>query len=163
MGLLAYGRQIQQRVGLGRGANHLRQFMEATAMVVSEPSEADHLRATILLNRLQPRRSLVLWITDIAETAMRPEVIEGATQLMRRHLVLFVVMRQDEVVKIAGSRPANAEQMYRRAAAQELLFRRQTLLAKLRERGAITLETTPQAMTSDVLNQYLQIKQRAML
>ena len=163
VGLLAYGRQIQQRVGLGRGASHLRQLMDATALVVNEPSEADHLRATVTLNRLQPRRSLVLWITDLAESAMRPEVIDGATQLMRRHLVLFVVMRQDELMQLAGSRPDNAEQMYRRAAAQDILFRRETLLAKLRERGAITLETTPKAMTSNVLNCYLEIKQRAML
>ena len=66
-------------------------------------------------------------------------------------------------MQLAGSRPDNAEQMYRRAAAQDILFRRETLLAKLRERGAITLETTPKAMTSNVLNCYLEIKQRAML
>jgi uncharacterized protein (DUF58 family) len=163
VGLLAYGRNIQQRVGLGRGSSQLRQLMDAMAMVVNEPSEADHLRATITLNRMQPRRSLVLWITDLAETAMRPEVIDGAMQLMRRHLLLFVIMRQDELVNIARGRPKNAEQMYRRAAAQELLHRRETLLAKLRERGALTLEITPREMTTAVLNRYLEVKERALL
>jgi uncharacterized protein (DUF58 family) len=163
VGLLAYGQQIQQRVGLGRGSSHLRQLMEAMALVENEPSEADHLRATVTLNRMQPRRSLVLWITDLAETAMRPEVIDGATQLMRRHLLLFVIMRQDELAELAASRPDNAQQMYRRAAAQELLHRRETLLAKLRERGALTLETTPREMTTAVLNRYLEVKERAMI
>jgi uncharacterized protein (DUF58 family) len=163
VGLLAYGQQIQQRVGLGRGSTHLRQLMEAMAMVANEPSEADHLRATVTLNRMQSRRSLVLWITDLAETAMRPEVIDGATQVMRRHLLLFVIMRQDELVAIAAEGPKNAEQMYRRAAAQELLHRRETLLAKLRERGALTLETTPREMTTAVLNRYLEVKERAMI
>ena len=62
-----------------------------------KPSEADHLRATATLNRLQPRRSLILWVTDLAETAMRPEVIDGALQLLRRHVLLFVAMAQPEV------------------------------------------------------------------
>jgi uncharacterized protein (DUF58 family) len=163
VGLLAYGQQIQQRVGLGRGSSHLRQLMEAIAQVESEPSEADHLRATITLNRMQPRRSLVLWITDLAETAMRPEVIDGASQLMRRHLLLFVVMRQNELLEMASSRPATAEQMYERAAAQDLLHRRETLLATLRERGALTIETTPHEMTTAVLNRYLEVKERAMI
>jgi uncharacterized protein (DUF58 family) len=163
VGLLAYGQQIQQRVGLGRGSSHLRQLMDGMAMVTNESSEADHLRATVTLNRMQPRRSLVLWITDLAETAMRPEVIDGAMQLMRRHLLLFVIMRQDELVEVAAVRPKNAEEMYRRAAAQELLHRRETLLAKLRERGALTLETTPREMTTAVLNRYLEVKERAMI
>lgn len=163
VGLLAYGLQVQQKVAPGRGATHLRHLMEAIAMVRSESSEADHLRATITLNRLQPRRSLVLWITDLAETAMRPEVIDGASQLMRRHLLIFVIMRQNELATLADTRPGTAEQMYRRAAAQDLLHRREMLLAKLRERGAMTLETTPQDMTAAVLNRYLEVKERAML
>ena len=54
-----------------------------------------------MLSRLQPRRSLILWITDLAETAMRPEVIDGAMQLLRRHVLLFVAMAQPEVDAIA--------------------------------------------------------------
>jgi len=163
VGMLAYGQSIQQRVGLGRGSSHLRQLMDALALVANEPSEADHLRATVTLNRMQPRRSLVLWITDLAETAMRPEVIDGAMQLMRRHLLLFVVMRQDEVAALAAAKPTSAEEMYRHAAAQELLHRRETLLAQLRERGALTLETTPREMTTAVLNRYLEVKEKAMI
>jgi uncharacterized protein (DUF58 family) len=163
VGLLAYGLQIQQRVGLGRGASHLRQLMDGLSMVRNESAEADHLRATVTLNGIQPRRSLVLWITDLAETAMRPEVIDGASQLMRRHLVIFVIMRQKELMQLAETRPETANQMYRRAAAQDLLHRRETLLARLRERGAMTIETNPQDMTAAVLNRYLEVKERAML
>lgn len=163
VGLLAYGLQIQQKVGLGRGASHLRQLMDGLSMVRNEAAEADHLRATVTLNRMQPRRSLVLWITDLAETSMRPEVIDGASQLMRRHLVIFVVMRQKELTQLADTRPETADQMYRRAAAQDLLHRRETLLARLRERGAMTIETDPQEMTAAVLNRYLEVKERAML
>jgi uncharacterized protein (DUF58 family) len=163
VGLLAYGQKVQQRVGLGRGSSHLRQLMEAISQVVCEPSEADHLRATVTLNRMQPRRSLVLWITDLAETAMRPEVIDGASQLMQRHLLLFVMMRQNELLAMAAISPRDAEQMYRRAAAQDLLHRRETLLARLRERGALTVETTPQEMTAAVLNRYLDVKERGLL
>ena len=163
VGLLAYGQRIQQKVGLGRGASHLRQLMEATAMVRNESGEADHLRATVMLNRMQPRRSLILWITDLSETAMRPEVIDGASQLMRRHLLLFVIMRHNELSQLAQSAPQSTGQMYQRAAAQDLLHRRETLLAQLRERGALTIETTPHEMTAAVLNGYLEVKERALL
>jgi len=163
VGLLAYGQGIQQRLLPGRGAAHLRQLIESLAQVRAEAGEADHLRATATLNRLQPRRSLILWVTDLAETAMRPEVIDGALQLLRRHVLLFVAMAQPEVEQIAQARPKNIEQMFLSAAAQEMAGRRELLLARLHEQGALTLDLTPEALTSSVLNQYLTVKERAMV
>jgi uncharacterized protein (DUF58 family) len=161
VGLLAYGQGIQQRLLPGRGSDHLRQLIELLAQVRSEAGDADHLRATAALNRLQPRRSLMLWITDLAETASRPEVVDGAVQLLRRHVLLFVAMAQPEVGLIAQTRPKNVEQMFRSAAAQEMAGRRELLLARLHDQGALTLDLNPEALTSSVLNQYLAVKERA--
>jgi uncharacterized protein (DUF58 family) len=163
VGLLVYGQTVQQRLLPGRGAAHLRQIIELLAQARVETSEADHLRATAVLNRLQPRRSLVLWVTDLAETAMRPEVIEGAMQLVRRHVLLFVAMAQPEVERIAAARPKSVDEMFRAAAAQEMAGRRELLLARLREQGALTLDLDPEKLTSAVLNQYLTVKERAMV
>jgi uncharacterized protein (DUF58 family) len=163
VGLLAYGQGIQQRVLPGRGSAHLRQLIEALAQVRAESGEADHLRATATLNRLQPRRALILWVTDLAETSMRPEVIDGAVQLLRRHVLLFVAMAQPEVESIAQARPKSVDQMFRAAAAQEMAGRRELLLARLHEHGALTLDLNPEALTSSVLNQYLTVKERAMV
>jgi uncharacterized protein (DUF58 family) len=106
---------------------------------------------------------LILWVTDLAETAMRPEVIDGALQLLRRHVLLFVAMAQPEVERIAQARPKDVEQMFRAAAAQEMAGRRELLLARLHEQGALTLDLNPEALTSSVLNQYLTVKERAMV
>lgn len=163
VGLLAYGQGVQQRLLPGRGSTHLRQMIEMLAQVRAERGEADHLRATAMLSRMQPRRALILWITDFAETAMRPEVIDGAAQLLTRHLLLFVAMAQPEVEQIAATRPETVEEMFRAAAAQELTERRELLLARLRDQGALTLDLHPERLTSAVLNQYLLVKERAMV
>jgi uncharacterized protein (DUF58 family) len=163
VGLLVYGQHVQQRLLPGRGPAHLRLIVEALAQARAESSEADHLRATATLNRWQPRRALILWITDLAETAMRPEVIDGAMQLLRRHVLLFVAMAQPDVEAIAKGRPKNVEQMFRASAAQELVMRRELLLARLRDQGALTLDLDPDKLTSAVLNQYLKVKERAMV
>jgi len=163
VGLLGYGLGIQQQLLPGRGPAHMRQFLESLAQLQSESSEADHLLATAILGRLQPRRALILWITDLAESCMRPEVIDGAAQLLHRHVVLFVAMAQSEVAAIARAIPASVEQMFRSAAAQEMATRRELLLARLRDQGAIALDTLPSQMTAAVLNHYLSIKERAVL
>src|SRR5207253_9474165 len=89
VGLLSYGRKLQQRLGPGRGTPHLRALVEHLALVRGEPSEADHGRAAETLLAAQKRRSLIIWLTDLAETPATPDVIESALQMTTRHLVLF--------------------------------------------------------------------------
>jgi uncharacterized protein (DUF58 family) len=163
VGLLAYGRRVNQRVGLGGGASQLREFVEQLAVVHAEPAEADHLRAASTLLSMQKRRALIVWLTDLAETAMVPEVVEAAGQMLSRHLLLFMVMGDTALAESAASRPANVEQMYCSAAAQDLVYRRELLLGKLRERGALALEVAPGKLSPILLNQYLGVKERNLL
>ncbi len=161
VGLLVYGRAIRQRVHPGRGRLHLRALLEALAVAAREPFEADHLLAAEQLLTRQKQRSLVVWITDVAETAGTPDVIEGATHVARRHLVLFLAMAHRELAEIAASEPVDVAAMYRRAAAQELALRRESLLRGLRQRGAMVVEAEPGAIATRAINGYLQAKERS--
>ncbi len=160
VGLLAYGRALNQRILPGRGAAQLRQIVEQLAVVRTEAPEADHIRAAATLLSLQRQRGLIIWITDLAETAMTPEVIDAAGQLLSRHLVIFIVIAQPEVKRQASVAPENPQQIYETVAAQEMVFRRELLLGRLREHGALCLEVAPHQLSSAVLNQYLSVKER---
>ncbi|MFI5109018.1 MAG: DUF58 domain-containing protein [Terriglobales bacterium] len=163
VGLLAYGRRPLERVPLGRGASHLRHILDRLALVEAEICEADHLRAAGMLLALQKRRALIVWITDLAETAMTPEVVEGASHLLSRHLVLFMVIGQPDLGRVAVRRPENPQEMFQSVAALDMVQRRELLLAKLCERGALAMETAPGDLSAAVLNHYLMVKERSLL
>lgn len=163
VGLLAYGRGLQQRILPGRGSAHLRQLLERLVDVREEATEADHLHAVSALVSTQKRRSLVVWLTDLAETAVTPEVVDAAMRLSPQHLVLLAVIGQPDLAAAAAAEPVNAGAMYQAAAAQEVMHRREALLARVRERGALAIEVTSSALSSAVANSYLYIKQRNQL
>ena len=161
--LLAYGRKPQQRVAPGRGVPHLRLLMESLAQVHNESFEADHLLAAETLLSLQSRRSLVVWLTDLAETAATPEVIECAARMATRHLVLLGIIGQPELRRLIAASPENRSEMYRYAAALEIVQRRDLLLRRLRQFGALTLEVEPQRLSTSLVNRYLEVKERSLL
>jgi uncharacterized protein (DUF58 family) len=162
-GLLAYGRKLQAYLPAARGAAHLRQFLEQLALVSGEAVEAHHaLAADSLLTRVR-RRSLVVWITDLAETAATPEVIEAASRLLSRHLVLFAVVGEPELRDLADRRPATPAEMYQYAAAQQVIQRRELLLRRMREQGALAMEFLPGKLSSEIVSHYLQIKWKGLL
>jgi uncharacterized protein (DUF58 family) len=161
--LLAYGRKPQQRVGPGRGVPHLRVLMESMAQVRAEPYEADHLFAAEHLLSLQSRRSLIVWLTDLAETAATPEVIECAAKMAGRHLVLLSVMGQPELRGLVAVAPKSASEMYHYTAALEIVQRRGLLLRRVRQQGALTLEVDPRGLSTALVNRYLEVKERSLL
>ncbi len=163
VGLVAYGRSIQQSVGLGHGAMHIRLLVDALAQVRAEASEANHGRAARALLKAQSRRSLIVWLTDFAETATTPEVIEYATQMTRRHLVVFAAMSQPDLGELARRIPQSEEEMFQHAAAVEVVERRELLIRRLRERGVLAVDLAPGALAGNLVNQYLEVKDRALL
>jgi uncharacterized protein (DUF58 family) len=163
VGLLVYGRKIQQRIGLGRGLPHMRQIMEGLASAHEEAAEADHLLAAAALLQLQKQRSLIIWITDLADTSMTPEVVESASQILSKHLLLFTVIAQRDLTALAAKYPENEQEMYETAAAQEVVQRREGLLTRVREKGALALEVNPGKLTTILVNQYLEVKERSLI
>jgi uncharacterized protein (DUF58 family) len=158
-GLLTYGRGIQQQLLPGSGPPHLRSMIDQLSQVRGEAAEANHLNAAARLKQLQRRRGMVVWITEIADSAGRPEVVTAASDLVRRHLVLLVVLKHPELDAL----PANVEQMYASAAAKEMLDRRRETIARLRQQGVLVVESTPGEIGLRAINSYLEVKAKGLL
>src|SRR5262249_12457073 len=163
VGVLVYGRNIQQRVSLGRGLPHLRTILESLAEAREEAAEADHLRAAATLLQLQRQRSLIVWVTDLADTSMTPEVVESASQILAKHLLLFTVIAQTDLQALAAQDPESPEHMFEVAAAQELVHRREALIGRIRMRGALALEVSAGRLTTALVSQYLEVKEKNLI
>ena len=161
--LLVYGRRIQQQLLPASGPAHLRQFVDSLSQVHVEFSEANHLSAAARLKHLQRRRGLILWITELADSARRPEVVDAAVDLARRHLVLLVVLVHPQLDQISKREPKSVEEMFVSTAAAEILERRREVIARLRAQGVLVIETSPGSVKADAINQYLEVKARGML
>ena len=163
VGLLAYGRGTFRMVGLGRGDQHLRLIMDQLSAIQSEPGEADHFGAAARLLKKQSRRALVVWITDLPDTAMLPEVYEGASVVLGRHLVIFAAVADPELNQHANQPVNSTERVFETAAAMDVLHRREKLIAGLRGRGAHTLEVSTSELAQAIVREFLSIRERDLL
>lgn len=161
--LLAYGRGVQQQLLPSSGTLHLRRMVDALSQVRSESAEADHLMASVRLRQLQRKRGLVLWITEMTESAGRPEIVTAVTALVKRHLVVLVLLQHPELEALAASAAKNAREMYAVTAAQEMLERRRATLMQLRSQGVLVVETSASGVVSDSISKYLEVKAQGKL
>ena len=161
--LLAYGRGATHQVPPGRGAPHLRAILDALAVAAPHAAEADHARAAAILRTHQKRRALVVWLSDVGEIAVVPEVVESVAALSPAHVVLLAVTRPNELTALAAEVPADERALFRVTAAQEMTERRAELLASLRRRGVMAAEVPSTALTASVIDRYLDAKERGIV
>ena len=109
------------------------------------------------------RRSLVVIFTEFADSTSAELMIETTGRLIKRHLVLFVVMRDDELEALVTAAPDTPEDVSRAVVAASLLRERDLVLARLRRLGAHIIETPADRVGPEVLNVYLDLKRRDLL
>ncbi len=141
----------------------MRAIMDHLATVEAEPGEANHPGAAARLLLAQSRRSLVIWITDLPDTAITPEVFEGASVLLGRHLLIFATMADSEVNSLASQKNVTAEGIFDSAAAMDVLHRRERLMASLRGRGAHTIEVNSDQLAREIVKEYIALKERELI
>jgi uncharacterized protein (DUF58 family) len=111
----------------------------------------------------QTRRSLVVWITDLPDTAMTPEVYEGASVVLGRHLVIFAAVADPDLNRQAQERVSSTTGVFETAAAMDVLHRRERLIAGLRGRGAHTVEVSTQDLSAAIVKEFLSVRERDLL
>ena len=115
-----------------------------------------------LATRLR-RRSLVVLLTDFNDTTGAELMLENVDRLSRRHLVLFVALRDAGLDELAERRPASLADLHRAVVAQDLARERDLVLRRLRRLGVHTIDAPPSAVSVHLLNRYLDIKRRELV
>jgi uncharacterized protein (DUF58 family) len=121
---------------------------------------------TLGLTRLSSeleRRSLVVVFTDFADSTSAQLMVENLTRLLRTHLVLFVVFRDEELEALARAEPVDSEDVSRAVIAQALLRERDVVIAKLRRLGVQVIDAPLDRVGAELLNGYLDIKRRELV
>ncbi len=161
--MMAYGREIKQVLPPGAGVVHTRLLLDLLSQTRAEAAEADHLNAVARLKTLQRRRGLMVWITELVDSAGKPELVTAASELVRRHLVVLVLLKHPELEELAARVPTTREEMFHSAAAQEMLERRRETVAHLERRGVLIVETTAEEIGVRAVSEYLEVKARGLL
>lgn len=109
------------------------------------------------------RRSLIILFTEFTDATSADLMIRAAGRLVRKHRLLFVVLRDEEVEREERRRPESAADVTRANVAAAMLRDRQLVIARLQRLGVDVLEVPADAMGAAVVEAYLGIKRQGSL
>ncbi len=163
VGLFAFDEGVRAYVEPTGGAGAFRRLQAASAALEYRASETNFtLGLAELATRLR-RRSLVAVLTDFVDVVAGDLMIENLVRLSRRHLVLFVTLRDPGLGAVARAAPASADALHRAVVAGDLVRERERVLSRLRRAGIRTLDAAPERVSVDLLNRYLDAQRRELI
>jgi uncharacterized protein (DUF58 family) len=109
------------------------------------------------------KRALVIVFTDLIEEVAARSLVMAVPVLARRHEVVVAGVADPDLD--AALRPSGARELdvYRAAAALDVLAARERAAARVRGAGAQVLETAPAELSQACVSAYLRAKSRARL
>ena len=163
VGLFAFDSKPRLASGLASGpaAFPLLQKL-ATGIDYSTEETNFTLGLTALSGRLD-RRAMVVVFTDFADATSAELMVENVARLMRTHLVLFVVFRDEELESLTTKPPVEPDDVSRAVIAERLLKQREAVTARLRRLGAQIVDAPADLMSTALLNGYLDVKRRDLI
>jgi len=163
VGLLTFSDRVTRYLAPASGRRRFLAIAEALYNLEAEGTEADYADAIGYLTLRNPRRSLVVLFTDIADPEAASSLASLLGRLARRHLPLVVTLRDPGIERLASLPPTSSENVYERAVARSLLDERDQTLRHLRRQGALTLDVSSDRLSPSLINRYLEIKARTAL
>ena len=162
-GFFAFDSAPRLLTGVVGGTDAFRQLQHAAGKIDYSAEETNYTLALATLSTQLGRRSLVVVFTDFTDPTAAELMIEASSRLLKRHLVLFVVMQDEELEDMVAVEPEEPADISRAVVAAGLLRERDTVVARLRRLGAHIVEAPAAGIGPALINAYVDLKRRDLL
>lgn len=139
------------------------QLRRAAADIDYGLTESNYTLGLASIGAALKRRAMMVIFTEFADATSAELMIRAAERLVKKHLLVFVVMADNELEDIAARVPTYAEDVAGATIAAELLRDRRLVLGRLRRMGALVIEAPAAGLSSSLLNTYVRIKRQGMI
>ena len=163
VGLVCFSDQVHTYVPPKSGMSQMNQLLHASFNRFPNLVESRYDEAFLHLATTCKKRALIVLVTNVIDEVNSHQVDQYLGNLVGRHLPIGVLLRDHQLFDAAESPHPQGANLYRAAAAAEILSWRHQVLTDLSHRGVLALDLFPEDMTAPLINQYLEIKARHLL
>jgi uncharacterized protein (DUF58 family) len=110
-------------------------------------------------NRIK-HRSLLILFTNFESLSGLNRQIDYLRSIASHHLLLVVFFENTELDKLTASHATNIEQVYVKTIAEKFAFEKRLIAKELLKYGILSVLTSPQKLTVNTINKYLELKTR---
>jgi uncharacterized protein (DUF58 family) len=163
VGLHSFDSEPRIATGLVSGTASFAELQRRAAAIDYSGAETNYTYALTTLATRLARRSLIVIFTEFTDLTSADFLVRAARKLVETHLLLVVVLRDEELETIAAARPESAADVTRAVTAAALLRDRKLALLRLAHLGVHLIESEHDKVGERLVAGYIDLKKRSLL
>ncbi|RYZ26290.1 MAG: DUF58 domain-containing protein, partial [Chitinophagaceae bacterium] len=159
-GLIAFGQNIDSFVPADKKPTQINNILESLYKQKTDFLEPDMEQLFSVVRNRITQRSLLVLFTNFESFDSLERVLPSLKRLAHYHLLMVVFFDNTELKTLIESKASTVEDIYIKTIAEKYRYEKQLIVKELQKNGIVAVLSTPQSLTINSLNKYLELKTR---
>ncbi len=162
-GLITFNTTIDAFFPAERRNNTLVKMLEVLYNQETLFNESNFELLYITIKRRITHRSLLVLYTNFESFASLGRQMSFLQRIAQSHLVLVIIFENTEITGIRNKTAQTVEEIYIQTIAEKFIHDKHLIIKELNKHGILTVLTKPADLSVNLVNKYLEVKDRNLL
>lgn len=162
IGLITFSDKIGSIIKASSQQNHLQKIVSYLYNQVTRFSESNFELLFYSLRSQISRRSVLLFFTNFEQPNDLYRNIKYLKAINRKHLLVVILFRNTELENVKDIKTKKLKDIYKKTFTQKAIMEKEKIADEIRANGIQVILTTPEDLSVNVVNKYLEIKAKRM-
>ncbi|MFT3750791.1 MAG: DUF58 domain-containing protein [Agriterribacter sp.] len=162
-GLLTFSNKPETFLPADRKGMQMEMILENLYRQQTNFAESDFEALYAHIHNKIKNRSLLILFTNFESLTSFQRQLPYLRRLAKHHLLLVVFFENTELKQLRDKPAENLEDIYIKTIADKFAFEKRLIAKELQQHGILSLLTTPQQLTINAINKYIELKARQVI
>jgi len=159
-GLVTFAENLDAFILADKKTTQMNLLLETLYRQQTRFLESDFEKLFSVIRNRVTNRSLLILFTNFESLESLQREMPALKKMARYHLLLVVFFENTELKSLRESKAVKMEDIYIRTIAEKFAFEKRLMVKELHKNGIQSILTTPENLTVNTVNKYLELKTR---
>ncbi len=162
-GIITFSNKVQKVLPAERKGLQMFKIMELLYATKTGFLESDYGRLYATVKQRITQRSLLLLFTNFETLSSMQRQLQFFRRLSKDHLLVVIFFENTELRAFLDKKPGSMQEIYYQTIAEKFAYEKKLIVKELEKYAIHAVYTSPQNLTVDTINKYLEIKARGLI
>ena len=159
-GLITFAENLDAFVQADKKSTQMNLLLETLYRQETKFLEADFEKLFSVIRNRITNRSLLILFTNFESLESLQRELPALKRIARYHLLLVVFFENTELKVLTERKAVKIEDIYIKTIAEKFVFEKKLMVKELHMNGILSIFTSPEHLTVNTINKYLELKTR---
>ncbi|NOU38008.1 MAG: DUF58 domain-containing protein [Ferruginibacter sp.] len=163
IGLISFSNKIGSVIAADRKPIQRENIMQVLHKETTTFMESDFEMLYMQVRNKIKQRSLLILFTNFESLNGLKRQVNYLRSIAKHHLLIVVFFENTELLKLSKASANNIDEVYIKAIADKFAYEKRLVVKELQQYGILSVLSSPQNLTVNTINKYLELKSRQVL